>query len=49
MSIVTKSEFWKTILEFLTNKGCLDNSDIMLRGDNEMITDKRLAKLFNVY
>ena len=33
---------------FLTNKGCLDNSDIMLRGDNEMITDdKRLAKLFN--
>ena len=33
---------------FLTNKGCLDNSDIMLRGDNEMITDdKRLANLFN--
>ena len=33
---------------FLTNKGYLDNSDIMLRGDNEMITDdKRLAKLFN--
>ena len=33
---------------FLTNKGCLDNSDIMLRGDNEMkADDKRLAKLFN--
>ena len=33
---------------FLTNKGCLDNSDIMLRGDDEMITDdKLLAKLFN--
>ena len=33
---------------FLTNKGCLDNIDIILRGDNEMIIeDKRLAKLFN--
>ena len=33
---------------FLTNKGCLDNCDIMLRGDNKMITDdKCLAKLFN--
>ena len=45
---VTNREFWKTMKPFLTNKGCLDNSDIMLRGDNEMITDdKRLAKLFN--
>ena len=33
---------------FLTNKDCLDNSDIMLTGDNEGIADdKRLAKLFN--
>ena len=33
---------------FLTNKGCLDNCDTMLRGDNKMITnDKRLDKLFN--
>ena len=33
---------------FLTNKGCFDNSDIMLRVDNEMITDdKHYAKLFN--
>ena len=33
---------------FLTNKSCLDNCDIMLRGENKMITDdKRLAKLFN--
>ena len=32
---------------FLTNKGCLDNSGIILRGENEMITDdKRLVKLF---
>ena len=33
---------------FLTNKVCLDNSDIMLRDDNEIITDdKHLVKLFN--
>ena len=33
---------------FLTNKGCLDNCDIMFRGDSKTITDdKRLAKLFN--
>ena len=46
--IVTNREFWKTMKPFLTNKGCLDNCDIMLRGDNKMITDdKCLAKLFN--
>ena len=46
--IVTNREFWKTMKPFLTNKGCLDNCDIMLRGDNKMITDdKRLPKLFN--
>ena len=45
---VTNREFWKTMKLFLLSKGCFDNSDIMLRGDNEMITDdKRLAKLFN--
>ena len=33
---------------FLTNNGCLDNSDIILRGDNEIITDdKRLTNIFN--
>ena len=48
--IVTNREFWKTMKPFLTNKGCLDNCDIMLRGDNKMITDdKCLAKLFNEY
>ena len=46
--IVTNRELWKIIKPFLTNKGCLDNSNIMLRGDNKMITDgKRLAKLFD--
>ena len=45
---VTNREFWKIMKPFLTNKGCLDNCDIVLRSDNKMITDdKRLAKLFN--
>ena len=48
--IMRNREFWKTMKPFLTNNGCLDNCDIMLRGDNKMITDeKRLAKLFNVH
>ena len=47
--IVTNSEFQKTTKPFLTNKNCLNNSD-MFRGDNEMITDdKRFTKLFNEY
>ena len=46
--IVTNRELWKTMKLFLTNKGCLNNSHIMLRGDNEMITnDKCLANIFN--
>ena len=46
--IVTNREFLKTMKPFLTNKGCLDKCDIMLRGDNKMITDDRcLTKLFN--
>ena len=41
-------EFWKTIKPVLTNKGCLENSDIMLINDDEMVTDdKTLAKTFN--
>ena len=45
---MTNREFWKTMKPFLTNKVCLDNSDIMLRDDNEIITDdKHLVKLFN--
>ena len=32
--------FWKAIKPFLTNKSGLENSDIMLRDDEEMITDK---------
>ena len=46
--IVTNKEFWKTVKPFLTNKGCLENSDIMLINDDEMVTDdKTLAKTFN--
>ena len=46
--IVTNKEFWKTIRHFLTNKGCLENSDIILINDDEMVTDdKTLAKTFN--
>ena len=45
---MTNKEFWKTIKPFLTNKGCLENSDIMLINDDEMVTDdKTLAKIFN--
>ena len=45
---VTNKEFWKTIRPFLTNKGCLENTDIMLINDDEIVTDdKTLAKTFN--
>ena len=46
--IITNKNFWKAIKPFLTNKGCLENSDIMLRYDEKMITDeKKLVQLFN--
>ena len=46
--IITNKKFWKAIKPFLTNKGCLEISDIMLRDDEKMITDeKKLAQLFN--
>ena len=45
---MANKEFWKTIRPFLTNKGCLENSDIMLINDDEMVTDdKTLAEAFN--
>ena len=41
-------QFWKTIKPFLTNKGFLENSDIMLINDEGMVTDDTtLAKTFN--
>ena len=44
---MTNREFWKTMKPFLTNKGCLDDSDIMLSGNNKITDDKRLVKLFH--
>ena len=45
--LVTNRKFWKIIETFLTNKGFLDNSDIMLSGDNETTNDgKHLGKRF---
>ena len=46
--IVTNKEFLKTIGPFLTNKACVENSDIMLINDDDIVTDdKTLAKTFN--
>ena len=46
--ITTNKNFWKAIKPFLTNKGCLEKSDIMLRGDEKMINNKKkLVQLFN--
>ena len=32
---------------FLTNNGCLENRDIMLRDDKKIIADEKLVQLFN--
>ena len=46
--IMTNKQFWKTMKPFLTNKGCLENNDIVLLDGEEMITNDRiLAKRFN--
>ena len=46
--IVKNKEFWKRIKIFLTKKGCLENSDVMLIDNYETVTDnKTLAKTFN--
>ena len=45
---MTNKDFWKTTRPFLTNKGCLENRDIMLINDDDMTTDdKTLGKTFN--
>ena len=45
--IMTNKQFWKTMKPFLTNKGCLENNDIILLDGEEMITNDRiLAKRF---
>ena len=46
--IMINKQFWKTMKPFLTNKGCLENNDIILLDGEEMITNDRiLAKRFN--
>ena len=46
--IMTNKQFWKTMKPFPTNKGCLENNDIILLDGEEMITNDRiLAKRFN--
>ena len=45
---MTKKQFWKAMKPFLTNKGCLENNDIVLLDSEEMITNDRiLAKRLN--
>ena len=46
--IMANKQFWKARIPFLTNKGCLENNDIILLDGEEMITNDRiLAKRFN--
>ena len=41
-------QFSKTLKSFLTNKGCLENNDIILVDGEEVITnDRTLAKYLN--
>ena len=43
-------QFSKTLKSFLTNKGCLENNDIILVDGEEVITnDRALAKYLNEY
>ena len=45
--IITNKSFWKAIKPFRTNIGCLENSDIMLRDDEKMITnEEKVVQLF---
>ena len=45
---ITNKNFWKAIKPFMTNKGFFENSDVMLKDDEKMITtEKKLLQLFN--
>ena len=47
-NIVTNSTFWKIIKPFITNKGHLENAEIMLiQGKNLITTEIELVKVFN--
>ena len=46
--IVTNKNFWKTIKPFLTTKGNLENSETMLQGKGNIVSDESVfVKTFN--
>ncbi len=46
--LMTNKDFWNLVKPFLTNKGGLSGSDILLVKDNEIISnDRELAETFN--
>ena len=46
--IVTNKNFWKTMKPFLTNKGNLENPEIMLQDKRNIVSDESvLVKTFN--
>ena len=47
-NIVANRNFWKIIKPFLSNKGHLENVDIMLNHNNKIVcNDHELVKVFN--
>ena len=41
-------DFWKLIKSFLTNKGFLENAEIMLNENDKIVTkEKELVRIFN--
>ena len=45
---MTNKDFWKTVKPFLTNKGVLENNDIVLIEDGKIICDENiLCEIFN--
>ena len=47
-NIVTNRTFWKIIKPFLSNKGHLENVDIMLNDNNKIVcNDHKLVEVFN--
>ena len=46
---MTNKQFWKTMKPFITNKGCLENNDILLDGEEMITNDRILAKRFNYH
>ena len=46
-NIVTNRNFWKIIKPFLSNKGHLENAEIMLNHNNIICNSHELVKVFN--